>query len=134
MDLDKSLAFPSHIVDTRLRPDIVLWSETARKVVVGELTVPLEANVLDAHERKGRKYENLLLECEQAGWSTHFFAIEAGCRGFPTGSLCKFLSCLGFAGRRKTKVTDLVCERAESASFWIWCKRSDPPTRQTQHL
>ena len=52
VDLDRSLVFPSHIAETRLRPDIVLWSDSQQQVIIGELTVPLERNILDAHERK----------------------------------------------------------------------------------
>ena len=125
VDLEQSLAFPSHIAETRLRPDIVLWSDSDRRLVIGELTVPLEANVLEAHERKTKKYENLVLECEASGWRVHFFAIEVGCRGFPTPSLSRFLGCLGAAGKNRSRTVEKVCDRAESASFWIWCKRAD---------
>ena len=126
VDLRQILVFPDHITKTRLRPDIVLWSDSTRRLVVGELTVPLESNVLAAHERKSRKYEDLVLECERAGWRTHFFAVEVGCRGFPTSSLSKFLSSLGLAGRRKSQWVDKICDKAESASFWVWCKRAHP--------
>ena len=35
-----------------------------------------------AHERKSRKYEELLLEAEQNGWRIELWPIEIGCRGF----------------------------------------------------
>ena len=41
VDLEKKLVFPG-IVQTNLRPDIVLWSETGKKLVVIKLTVPWE--------------------------------------------------------------------------------------------
>ena len=101
------------------------WSDTSPRLLIAELTFPLERNVLEAHERKARKYEDLVLECEQASWTTHILAVEVGCRGFPTSSLGKFLRRLGMPGRRKSQLTDKVCDKAESASFWIWCKRSN---------
>ena len=34
------LAFPQHIVITRLHPDIVVWSDQGKEVLLVELTVP----------------------------------------------------------------------------------------------
>ena len=65
------------------------------------------------------------MECERVGWKVYFFAIEVGCRGFPTSSLSKFLSSLGIVGKRKSQSIDRICDRAEQASFWIWCKRAE---------
>lgn len=42
VDLDKQLVFPREIVDTALRPDIVMWSTAAKRVLIIELTVPWE--------------------------------------------------------------------------------------------
>ena len=41
VDLGKRLVFPD-IVHTTLRPDIVLWSRTGKKLIAIELTVPWE--------------------------------------------------------------------------------------------
>ena len=41
-DVNRQLAFPQHIAITNLRPDIVLWSQTKKTVVLIELTVPYE--------------------------------------------------------------------------------------------
>ena len=39
-----------------MRPDIVLWSETEKKLVVIELTVPWETRCEEAYERKKANY------------------------------------------------------------------------------
>ena len=117
--------FPEHIVATTLCPDIVIWSNKLKHVILGELTVPLERCVLDAHERKCKKYEDLVLECETAGWKVDFYAIEVGCRGFPTSSLNRFVRCLGLSRKAGSDAVKLICNRAEAASFWIWCRRGD---------
>ena len=39
VDLGKRLVFPD-VVQTTLRPDIVLWSKAGKKLIVIELTVP----------------------------------------------------------------------------------------------
>ncbi|KAI8479507.1 hypothetical protein Bbelb_373930 [Branchiostoma belcheri] len=52
VDLDKQLKFPDHIVATSLRPDVVLWSDSTKQVIMLELTVPWESRIVEAHERK----------------------------------------------------------------------------------
>ncbi|XP_076135417.1 GTPase IMAP family member 9-like [Alosa pseudoharengus] len=42
VDLNQQLRFPKEITTTNLRPDIILWSATARAVILAELTVPWE--------------------------------------------------------------------------------------------
>ena len=121
VDIDRQLVFP--IVETPLRPDIVIWSSSSKVVIIAELTVPLESRIAEAHERKLRKYEDLAEECREKGWKVELLAVEVGCRGFPTPSLQRFLNCLGLDGRARTSVVDRVCEKAESASYWIWIKR-----------
>ena len=39
-DLGKQLKFPREIVETLLRPDLVMWSEACKAVLLVELTVP----------------------------------------------------------------------------------------------
>ncbi len=52
---------------TDLRPDIVIWSKSAKTVVIGELTVPWEINVGERHEFKKAKYTDLVAECTSNG-------------------------------------------------------------------
>ena len=44
VDLEKRLVFQD-VIQTTLRPDIVLWSKTGKKLIVIELTVPWEKGV-----------------------------------------------------------------------------------------
>ena len=67
VDLQKNLVFPTHIAATTLRPDIVLWSNTTKRVILVELTVLWEERIQEANERKRRKYEDLLEECKSKG-------------------------------------------------------------------
>ena len=59
VDLDRKLRFPE-IVPTNLRPDMVLWSATMKKIVIVELTVPWEERCGEANERKRAKYDQLM--------------------------------------------------------------------------
>jgi len=64
-DLEQQLVFPAEIVVTTLRPDIVIWSLPLKSVVLIELTVPFETNMDVAHERKLRRYEELVAQCRE---------------------------------------------------------------------
>ena len=55
-DLDGKGGFPEEISVTALRPDIIIWSETRKEVVIGELTVPWEDNIDEAYEKKLKVY------------------------------------------------------------------------------
>ena len=119
VDLESDLQFPSDMALTRHRPD----SRTARIVIMGELTVPWEDNVEEAHERKKGKYEELV-QCEECRCRVHCYAFEVGCRGFVAQSPLSFLHCLGVVGEEKRTVCKKLEEAAESGSAWIWWKRS----------
>ena len=64
-DLGKKLKFPVHIVQTALRPDIVIFSNKRRKIIMWELTVPWVENAEEAHERKKLKYDELVELCKK---------------------------------------------------------------------
>ena len=58
-DLETSLQFPVHIIQTEKRPDIVAWSDSKKSVFLIELTVSWEKNREEAHEQKKNRYETL---------------------------------------------------------------------------
>ena len=121
-DLNEALHFPSHIVQTRERPDIVVWSENIKRILLVELTVPWEENMEEAFERKKERYENLRAECEEKGWSCRVLPIEVGCRGFVGYSTIAYLTKLGLASRTRKTTTVQLQKAAEEASSWIWSR------------
>ena len=58
-DLRKKLVF-SYVVHTSLRPDIDVWSETSRKNIMIELTIPGEDACEEVHKRKSIRASWLL--------------------------------------------------------------------------
>ena len=63
----------------------------------------MEENLFNAYVRKKCKYQELVAECENRGWCTHYFPIEIGSRGFYKTSLSKCLVALGGpCGKRKS--------------------------------
>ena len=98
VDLKRQLVFPSHICVTRLRPDIVLFSNSSRLLIIIELTAPCEENIAERHMFKLDHYSALVQECIGNGWQTSFFAVEVGARGYASSSMRKCFVDLGFIG------------------------------------
>ena len=55
-DIDKKYNFPLHITYTELRPDITIYSNLAKKVILIELTCPREKNMEKKHDHKRAIY------------------------------------------------------------------------------
>ena len=79
VDLKKKLVFPN-VIQTTLRPDIVLSSMISKAIVMIELTVPWETRCDEAHERKKAKYLQLQEDCKAKGWKCWLFPVEIGPR------------------------------------------------------
>ena len=64
-DLETRLKFPNHTAQTSLRPDILIFSNKIKKILIWELTVTWKEYAEEAHERKKYKYEELLEKCKK---------------------------------------------------------------------
>ena len=124
-DVGQRLIFPPEIATTNLRPDIVLWSGSARLVHLVELTVPWEDAVDEAYERKKLRYAQLATEAEQRGWRVRVYPVEVGCRGFVAHSTTRFLRDVGFSGQELRRTVKNLSEAAERSSNWLWLRRKD---------
>ena len=122
-DIGKQLSIPRHIVDTNLRPDIVVTSESTKCIILIELTVPWEDRMDESHELKRAKYENILLEARLKGWTTHCYPIEVGCRGFTGRSTSRMFKELGMQARSIKRSCLSIANVAERCSRWLWLKR-----------
>ena len=83
VDLGESYDFPTHIVPTDLRPDIVWWDPGDRSMCLAELTVCFESNFEDAAQRKTAKYMDLLQQVRDRGYKAQLLTLEVGSRGVP---------------------------------------------------
>ena len=63
------IVFPPQIAETAKRPDITIYSVITKNVIIIELTVPTEENLANAYTGKKCKYQELIAECENRGWS-----------------------------------------------------------------
>ena len=126
VDLDHKLVFPPEIITTTLRPDLILWSTSQKSLHIVELTVPWEAAVDEAYERKSLKYADITAEAEQRGWRTKLLPVEVGCRGFVATSTTRLLKTMGVRGQAFRQAVKSLSEAAERSSNWLWLKRKDP--------
>ncbi len=75
---------PTNIVITSLKPDLVLVDDESKSVVIFELTVPFDSNIDSANDRKQTKYQQLVNDIENEGFSVTFYAFEISSRGLIT--------------------------------------------------
>ena len=124
-DLEKRLKFPEEIIETALRPDIIVFSTSTKQIIMLELTIEWEENFLVANERKLLKYEPLVDQSQRKGWRASCYPIEVGCRGFVGNSLSRVMTNLGITGSARRKAIKRVIEAAEKASKWLWILRKN---------
>ena len=123
-DLDTKLVFPA--TETMQSPDLIVWSEEQRHIITLELTVPWEDNIKDGELRKEQRYEELLDFCVDKGWTTEYYHLAVGCRGFVDKGVVRLLRERFRMTSDKSKliVKDLQ-QAAEKSSLFIWLKRDD---------
>ena len=120
VDLHRRLVVPPHIMETTLRPDMLLISERSKQLGIVELTVPREDRVEVSAELKKMRYSPLEEAARRKGWKVRMWTIEVGCRGFPAASLATFMKDIGLTGTRKKTIIRSVGHEAERASQSIW--------------
>jgi hypothetical protein len=111
---------------------VVFYSDHDKQIIWGELTVPLERNILDAHLRKKARYAELKANLKTAGWTVHAFTWEIGSLGFISQYSHGFLSALGFSNNQQKHMRSRLSKMALRSSYYIWMARHTisflPPT------
>jgi hypothetical protein len=124
IDFDSNrMLFPTIIVDTAERPDVVVWSVSIKSVILIELTCPAEENFLSAAKRKRARYAVLCEQIRQAGWSVVLRTIESGARGFVAHSFRKVFRELGLSNLEATRACKDVSNVTARCSYGIWLMR-----------
>ena len=136
-DLNSNYCFPVHIAFTQLRPDITIFSNNLRKVILIELTCPCEENMESWHSTKINKYLALKTIIESNGWCVELFAVEVGARGYCS----KFVLCcfkkLGFSNTLIRNTIKKLSKSSMECSFCIWLARNNKdwtPSTANCHL
>ena len=123
-DLKEHYVFPPHITITTLRPDIVIYSNSLKRIIIIELTCPCEENMETWHSVKLGKYTPLSTIISSNGWSVDLFAVEVGARGYCAKSLPITLKKLGFGSKLVKSSTKTLGSTSMKSSFCIWLARN----------
>lgn len=122
-DLGKQLQFRREILETSMRPNLVMWSAACKTVLIVELTVPWEGGLKAAHEWKQAKCSHLAAECREVGWRAVTYPVEVRCRGF-VGSLTSRLLCnTGATWARRLEIYRGQCLVVAEKEGKVWWSR-----------
>jgi hypothetical protein len=118
----KPVVFPPCIFATSERPDIVLWSESSRRVELLELTCPAEEGIEAARDRKEGKYATLITDINNTRcWTANLQTIEIGARGLVACRTFKLFRSFGFEAREANALCRSLSIVASRCSFAIHC-------------
>jgi len=121
----KRLLFPPEIYATPLRPDCVIWSKTAKTVILVELTCPAEEGITAANIRKSARYDPLVASItDDTDWTALCFPIEIGARGLVGRSTRKFFRKVGFTNQLATRVCKTLSVVVARCSYAIYLAHS----------
>ena len=124
-DLNSNYCFPVHIAFTQLRPEITIFSNSLRKVILIELTCPCEENMESWHSTKINKYLALKTVIESNGWCVELFPVEVGARGYCSKSVLCCFKKLGFNNTRIRNTVKKLSKSSMECSFCIWLARNN---------
>ena len=99
-----------------MKPYIVIWNVERKIVNLLELTVHWESNIYAAEERKELRYENLLIQCEEQGWSTSHSYLGVGARGYVDRKLLNLF-------RREMGFTTIEVKNLRDRFKRLWLQR-----------
>ncbi len=111
-------------LNTQQRPDFIAVNEEEKRLIIMELTVPMESQIDHWHSTKTNKYASLICQVEEKGYQVEFYAAEVGCRGFIPKSMVTFIRSLGTGKKRTKKLTSELSHAAIKCSLRIFQNRT----------
>ena len=106
-----------------MRPDIVIYSNTLKRIIILELTCPCEENMSKWHSEKFQKYFALIEQIKYGGWVVDFFVVKVGARGYCSTSLLTAVHKLGFSPKLQRSLIKESSKTSLTCSFCIWLTR-----------
>ena len=94
-----------HIALTELRPDITIFPNKLKRVIVIELTCRCEENMEAWHNTKVNKYIPLKSVAENKGWNVDLLAVEVVAREYCSRSV---LCCFKSLGLRNDSINTII--------------------------
>ena len=129
---------PPNVLVTPLRPDLFLVDESARQVVLLELTCPWDSNISRAHDFKQEKYAPLVADLS-VNYKVFHFSVEVSVRGqVSKGNRARLKSFIYRCCRDPKKVTAPLISNCSKlsllCSYSIFCARKEPTWTSPQLL
>ena len=129
---------PLPCTQTNLKPDLCIYDENSKKIMIMELTVPFELGIEKAHQYKVNKYSSLVTDIRNNNYEVEYLAIEVGSRGFISSNNTQRLKqMLGYFHERNTKpreFQDKLSKMALVSSFAIYCAKGEPSWQDCNNL
>ena len=119
--VDSPYIFPIACISTTQRPDLLVWSPSMKRIVIVELTVPADRGVVQAKERKDRRYAELVELCIAAEWKTEYFSVSVTTYGHFCRQMQKFLKLLGLSRKMLNELSSMALR----ASYLLYLYRTD---------
>ena len=132
---DLPALFPQHIYCTAERPDIVVWSDKEKEIILVELTVGDESNFSDQVVRKEARYNRELIPgLTSKGWKARLFTVEVGCRGFWHHTLPALLNYFGVVRESEKERVSRGCFSSSQVFLcYLASKRQQEMESMLQH-
>ena len=122
---DSNYVFPPEIFNTAERPDIVIWSNDAKRVILLELTCPAEEGIEAARIRKESKYMPLMDSISRnTSWKPLILTVEVGARGFIAASTHQIFSKIGLTRKCIPAICKQLSEISAKCSYTIYLAAS----------
>ena len=118
--------FPEYICPSEdQRPDIVIWSDSCKKILLVELTVCFEHNYEKAANRKKDRYSDLASNINAAGYDCSIIPVQVGSRGYiDTTSFTPLKHFFRIPTRTYFKLLTDISSASLIKSYSIWINRN----------
>lgn len=128
---------PQNVLQTNLKPDIVILNETTKHIILVELTVPFEMNIDSATQRKKSKYDHFIQDFKGIGFKCDLLTLCIGSRGLVTKENRGIIDYLVKTTKSITKSKEIVqtCSKiALLSSYVIFHARNEPSWRNPNYI
>ena len=117
---------------TTKRPDILLYSDSLKLVILSELTCPMEEGMEAARIRKIARYKSMTENIPKfSGYTAELFTVEVGARGFVRSQLRHWLRKIGLSNRSATSLCKAISGVSARCSFVVYLARSSKSWTKT---
>ena len=117
-------SFPAGLMYSGQRPDLILWNPEEQKVVIAELTCPMEGNISRRHDEKTVRYLGLCANLRSLNYHVELIPFEVSARGLVAESVSELLKVINIGKGSARKIRKALSCTVLEASYKIFLKRN----------